>query len=390
MRGIKGHILVVDDNEDNRIILEHFLENAGYAVETAANGREGLDAIRQARPAAVLLDVMMPKMSGLEVLQQLRGESATESLPVIMVTARSESKNVVEALRAGASDFVSKPIDYDVLVARLETHLRLARMSRELTDANRQLLEQMRAARSVQESLMPKARVVESLPASYGIEIAGLWRPSTTLGGDFWDLVSLADGSLGLLLISFQGAGMIPSLHTFRMKSFLHGQCVGIYNTSLTLSRINTQLCSFLPENDFATALYVRFDPHKNEFTLSSGGGPSPLIWRADTQSVERSVVHGAPLGAYPESAYREAVMPIRPGDVAVYFTEGLINFGSRQLGRYSEKRLGELLSRNADKSPAELATLLDEDLGSLEGPASGQDDVTAVIARLATDPAVA
>ncbi len=387
MPGIKGHILIVDDTADNRIILEHLLEGAGYAVETAESGEEALKAIRQARPTAVLLDVMMPGMSGLEVLAQLRADPATESLPVIMVTARAESRHVVEAFRAGASDYVSKPIDFDVLMARLETHLRLARMSRELTEANRQLLDQMRAARSVQETLMPKPPVIGALPSSYGIEMAGLWHPSTTLGGDFWDLVSLADGSLGLFLVSFQGAGMTPSLHTFRMKTFLHGQCVGIYNTSLTLSRINTHLCTFLPENDFASALYARFDPNRSEFTISSGGGPSPLVWRADTRSVERIVVHGAPLGAYPESAFREAVTPFRPGDVMVFFTEGLLNFGSRSNGRYSEKRLGELLSRNAEKSPKELAAILNADLESLEGPAaSGGDDVTAVVARLSDE----
>jgi len=384
--GSKRLILVVDDTEDNRIILEHFLENAGYEVALASDGMKGLEAAQALRPAAILLDVMMPGMTGLEVLSKLRERPEMVNLPVIMVTARSESRSIVEALHSGASDYVSKPIDYDVLIARLETHLSLARLQDELVEANQLLQEQMEAARSVQESLMPRREAVGSLPGSYGLEAAGLWRPSMTLGGDFWDLVSLADGSVGLFLVGFEGAGLIPSLHTFRMKSFLHGQCAGIYNASLALARINAQLCTFLPEGDLATGLYARFDPDRRQFTVSSGGGPGPLVWREGSGSLERLVVEGAPLGKSPESVYREAVLEMNPGDIAVFFTDGLLNYGSRRHGAYTEKRLGELLARNYGKSPEELARLLDEDVSRIEGPSSEHDDVTAIVLRLAGD----
>lgn len=383
MSGSKRHILVVDDTEDNRIILEHFLRDSGHEVTLASNGDQAMAALAASVPSAVLLDVMMPGVSGLDVLRQIRRNPATQSLPVIMVTARSESRHIVEALRAGANDYVSKPIDFDVLMARLETHLRVARLQGELADRNRELLAQMRAARAVQESLLPADERVASLPSSYGLAVAGLWRPANMLGSDFWDLVPLADGSLGILLLAFAGRGMIPSLHTFRMKSFVHGQCTGLYNTSLALSRINGQLCSFLPESESAAGLYARFDPDRREFGVSTAGNPGPIIWRAATGTVEKLVVQGTSLGLAPDGNFREAVLEMRPGDKVVFYTDGLMRFGSRQTGRYSEKRLGELLARHGDLDPAELALALERDLMSIEiTGASG--DVTAVIATLA------
>jgi len=382
MSGGKRHILVVDDTEDNRVVLDHFLRDSGYETTLAANGEQALASLAANPPAAVLLDVMMPGLSGLDVLKRIRQNAATQTLPVIMVTARSESRNIVEALRAGASDYVSKPIDFDVLIARLETHLRLARLQGELAERNRELLAQMRAARAVQESLLPTDDRVMSLPSSYGLAVAGLWRPANMLGSDFWDLVPLADGSLGILLLAFAGRGMIPSLHTFRMKSFVHGQCTGLYNTSLALSRINGQLCSIL-NGETAAGLYARFDPDRREFGVSAAGNPGPIVWRAATGTVEHLVTQGSALGVGADSSFREAVLEMKPGDKVVFYTDGLMRFGSRQTGRYSEKRLGELLARHGDKSPGELALELERDLMSIEiTGASG--DVTAVIATLA------
>ncbi len=120
-------LLVVDDNEENRDILSRRLERKGFSVRSAAGGREALDLIARERVDLVLLDVMMPDMSGLEVLQVLRKSPLTADLPVIMATAKTESHDVVEALELGASDYVTKPLDFPVVLARVHAQLRARR-----------------------------------------------------------------------------------------------------------------------------------------------------------------------------------------------------------------------------------------------------------------------
>lgn len=117
-------ILVVDDMEANRAMLERRLEKFGYGVTSAESGPSALALIDEKAPDILLLDYMMPQMNGVEVLQRLRsGKPETAGLPVIMVTARAEGETAIEALAAGADDYVTKPLNFDVLHARIKSQL---------------------------------------------------------------------------------------------------------------------------------------------------------------------------------------------------------------------------------------------------------------------------
>jgi diguanylate cyclase (GGDEF)-like protein/PAS domain S-box-containing protein len=116
-------ILVVDDNDANRDVLSRRLRQHGYATAIAADGPTALSLVDQSPPDLVLLDVEMPALSGFEVLSKLRKTYTRSELPVIMVTARTAGEDVVEALKHGANDYITKPIDFQVALARIETSL---------------------------------------------------------------------------------------------------------------------------------------------------------------------------------------------------------------------------------------------------------------------------
>lgn len=116
-------ILVVDDSRTNLHVMGTRLGDLGYLVVLANDGREALDLIAGRGFDLVLLDMMMPGVSGVDVLAEIRGARDTVDLPVIMITARSDSGGAVEALAAGADDYVAKPFDFDVLTARIERTL---------------------------------------------------------------------------------------------------------------------------------------------------------------------------------------------------------------------------------------------------------------------------
>jgi diguanylate cyclase (GGDEF)-like protein/PAS domain S-box-containing protein len=124
-----NHLLLVDDEALNRDMLSRRLEHHGFRVEVAADGPSALQYIGTHRPDLVLLDIMMPGMTGVEVLQELRATYAPDQLPVIMVTALKDSDKVVEALNLGANDYITKPVDFPVAMARI--HGQLARKAAE-------------------------------------------------------------------------------------------------------------------------------------------------------------------------------------------------------------------------------------------------------------------
>ena len=141
-----GRILIVDDLEANRVLLQEILELDGLEVMLAQDGAEALRAISESAPDLVLLDVNMPGMDGLEVCRRLRADPETEALPIILVTALSERAHRLEGISAGANDYLTKPIDRPDLLLRVRNALRLRRLHAEVAEQLRRLeqLEQMR------------------------------------------------------------------------------------------------------------------------------------------------------------------------------------------------------------------------------------------------------
>jgi DNA-binding response OmpR family regulator len=124
-------LLIVDDVEDNRIVLARRFRRRGFDIVEASGGKEALALIAGRSFDTVMLDVMMPEMDGIEVLRRIRTDHSASALPVIMVTARSQSEDVVSALALGANDYVTKPVDFDVALARVNSQIERRRAEQE-------------------------------------------------------------------------------------------------------------------------------------------------------------------------------------------------------------------------------------------------------------------
>ena len=125
-----GTILVVDDNEMNRDMLSRRLRKLGYDAEVAEDGTIALEKIRKHKYDLILLDIMMPVVSGLDVLKTIREKYTLSDLPVIMVTAKDQPEDLVEAFKLGANDYITKPVDFPVAKARIMTHMKLRNLTR--------------------------------------------------------------------------------------------------------------------------------------------------------------------------------------------------------------------------------------------------------------------
>ena len=135
-------ILIADDNEANREILARRLDAHGYELVMAVDGEEALNLAREKLPDLTLLDIMMPKMDGLEVCRHLKGDKSLPFIPIILVTARADTKDIVAGLDMGADEYLTKPVDQSALVARVRSILRLKELHDTVNEQVRRLASQ--------------------------------------------------------------------------------------------------------------------------------------------------------------------------------------------------------------------------------------------------------
>lgn len=127
-------LLLVDDNEQNLELLQAYIEEIGCTTDTAVDGIDAIEAVGRQRPDLILLDVMMPRMSGFQVASKLKSDDATKGIPIVMVTALNEVGDVERAVESGADDFLTKPVNKLELLTRIRSLLRVSLLQKQLDE----------------------------------------------------------------------------------------------------------------------------------------------------------------------------------------------------------------------------------------------------------------
>ena len=380
-------VLVVDDEADISTILALALRRAGYEVSTAADGLQALEAIKRERPDLVILDVMMPKLDGFETLRRLRDGGPTAALPVIMLTARAQLADRMKGFERGADDYVAKPFEPSEIIARVQSVLKrasLARLTSPLigplgdwfsAEGFAQLGRDLEAARDIQSRLLPAIP-----PTLAGLSAAGVVRPSTVVGGDFYDIVPMKD-RIGVAVGDVSGKGIPAALLMVMVRTLLREIARDLAEPSAVLTRLNASLCRDMPPSMFVTLILAALDPGRpGHVVLASGGHPEPVVVRRDGGPA--TVAVGGPLiGVFEDGSFDEVPVALEPEESLVLFTDGLVEGGGGAGARAGQRRLLEALASAAGLSAAAMVeTVADGALGQ-SGPRM-RDDLTVFVLK--------
>ena len=365
MSEISGKLLVVDDNEMNRDMLGRRLSRRGHSVLTAENGQQALDLIGQEAFDVVLLDIMMPGISGIDVLRRVREEYSASDLPIIMATAKSESEDIVDALKLGANDYVTKPLNFPVVLARVETQLSLKKAQDALRSAHDRMKHDLDAAARVQQSLLPW-----NLPETDSVDIAWKYLPCDELAGDFLNIFRINEETIGVYIVDVCGHGVPAALFSFTISRSLlpFSGTSSIVLESASRSRptspleILKRLNSLFPveTNDFRffTLLYGVLDTSSGVFRFANAGHPGPIRISADGQTKEFEVPTN-PIGLMENPEFGEATVELSPGDRLYLYSDGLVEEANSAREPFELERLRDSMKKN-------LARPLDESVANI------------------------
>ena len=381
--GGPGRLLVVDDIEANRDLLARRLRQMGHVVETAGNGREALERMRAEAFDLVLLDVMMPEMDGLEVLEELRADDALRMIPVLMVSAVQEIESVVHCIERGATDYLPKPFNVVLLKARVESSLEKKRLRDREQLYAKSLERELEIGRNIQASFLPRV-----LPQPPGWEVAARLRPARQVGGDFYDAFELPGGALVFLLadVCDKGVGAALFMAVFRSLIRVTAERIAAAGAPRaavvrdTIAPINEFVTKTHGDaNMFATIFAAVLDPATGALAWLNAGHEPPVLRRADG-SLLRLLPTGPAVGLLPGLTFEAREERFAAGDLLLVFSDGITEARNVVGAFFGEERL---LSLVAGAAPAgALLESVDESVRAFAGDAEPSDDVSMLAVR--------
>ncbi|MGA7318437.1 MAG: SpoIIE family protein phosphatase [Silvibacterium sp.] len=367
-------LLLVDDEPANIQIVNSILKDI-YKTRIATTGAKALELASQApAPDLILLDVMMPEMSGYEVCSRLKSAEHTRDIPVIFLTGRTEIDDETKGFEVGAVDYIHKPFSPAVVQARVRTHLVLRGIREQLASQLKTIQGEMDTARQIQLSILPR-----EIPAIKGLDIAARYIPMTSVAGDFYDFIPIDEKRIGILVADVSGHGMPAALISSMLKIALDGQIKCASDPANVLAGLNRALCGKF-KGHFVTAAYIYVDTEKQSLRYAGAGHP-PLILRDQSAAATREFVeNGLFLGFFPEATYTSVELPFKPGDWGVLYTDGILETTDLSGEEFGVGRFKDFLESNHDLPAGQFVDRFLDELSRWSDAASGrepEDDIT-------------
>ncbi len=383
--GNDARILIVDDSEDNRYTLLLSLELQGYHnVAEAEDGEQAMALIERNEYDLVLLDVMMPHLDGYQVLAWLKDTGRLHNLPVIMISALTETESVVRCIEIGAVDYLTKPFNPVLLRARTHASLEKKRLRDAVRSHLARLEADLDAARRLQFGMLP---VDFPLPTrERPVEFAAMIAPAREVGGDLYDVFELGTGQICFLIGDVSGKGVPAALFMARTKNLvrvvtelMRGPDGAAAEPAEILARVNRELCDGNRETMFVTLFFAMLRPETGEIRFCNAGHNPPYRVAA---GVVAPITGGKarPLGIRTDSPYVTANLTLAPDEMLYLYTDGITEACNGRDDLFSEARLEDVLRGGPHDGAAGLIRRVGEAVRAFVAGTDQSDDMAALV----------
>ena len=378
-------ILVVDDNELNSDLLSRRLKRDGHTVIVAEHGRAALDRLAEQPFDLVLLDIMMPELTGYEVLEIMKGDAALAHIPVVMITAATEEDSIVRCLGLGADDHLPKPFNPAILRARVGSSLARKRLHDAEQRHARSLERELEIGREIQRGFLPA-----EIPAPDGWELRAHFRPARQVAGDFYDAFSLPGGRVAIVLADVCGKGVGAALFMALFRSLFRALAAPQFAAAsepseglrATVQATNDYIArTHGSANMFATVFFAVLDPATGVVEYVNAGHELPSLLAADGAVRARLAPTGPAVGLMADLPFRVARECIGRGEMLVAYTDGVVDARNPAEESYGEDRLMAVLADGGATAQG-LIERVDSALGSFIADAAQFDDIAMFAAR--------
>lgn len=371
-------ILLVDDSALVLKYATRVLQRLNVPLHTVENGFDALDFMRKNPAELIITDIMMPEMSGFELISQIRSDERFRQTYIIVMTSLDDTSDKVKALDLGANDYTIKPLDANELIARVQAGRREIRLKRDLTDALKSLDYEMKLVADLQQRLLPK-----KLPRADNFRAAVRYDPCSRAGGDYYDCFLLPSGSLLVTVADVSGHGASAAVLMGMFRALLKVFARDADSAADLVGRLNEALLENIGDDpDFVSAFIGLVDPHTGCLNYSAAGHGDMILIGPRKGQLQRLDVSGTVLGCF-TGLWEEAFLDLSAGQSLVLYTDGLTEAVNENNEEFGRDRMEELLMNiENDLGPEEIITAIMEAVEAFTGSHDFSDDVTLLVSR--------
>lgn len=382
-------VLIADDSDSDRLILKTMVARQGHDVIVAADGLEAVEQYRRYLPQIVLLDVMMPRMDGMEAARQIKALAGEVLVPVIFLTSLSDAGALARCLEAGGDDFLSKPYNRIIIEAKINAFNRMRLLQRTLSHQrdlirarNEQLLSEQQFAKRVFDNIAHTG-CLDAPNIHYHAS------PLSIFNGDVLFACPRPSGGMHILIGDFTGHGLPAAIGAMPVAEIFYGMTSKGFSCDDVLREINQKLKRILPTGMFCCAVFIEADFHLNQIRVWNGGLPDAYLVARDGEIHSLPSMH-LPLGVLGPDRFSADVEYLRtePGDSLLIVTDGILEAENDAGEMYGEDRLRASLAKATPDVAVFDAVLAG--ISEFTGEASVQDDLTVVTMEMVDEQALA
>lgn len=379
-------LLVVDDEEVFRKLLHSKLKES-FEIEVAINGIDALEKVKYYKPDLFLVDCMMPKMDGVELIKHLRKMPDFQNTPIIMLTARDQVKDKVEGFNVGADDYVTKPFNFLELMSRIDAFLKKSQKTKYVStllstlgsNANEDDIDilgnDLKAASTIQLNLMPT-----KFPQHDCFEFGAKMIPAKIIGGDFYDFIPLGNEKVVICVGDVSGKGITAALLMMMIRTIIRVLLAEGFSLVQICQKVNSMLIRDVGMGKFVTMFIGILDMEKACFESYVNAGHLPPYIVKQNKKISILDTTAPFLGAFPEVEITDEKFIFEKGDLLVLHTDGVIEAEQLPGVFYGDERFKNFLIQNYVSSPNEMIEKIFAELNAFSNNKS--DDVTLVLVK--------